>query len=63
MLASLPMADFSYAESIEGGGREQMAEMQKLVNAEYGDVFDLLAYVAYAPLCPNSPSCGRHRSM
>lgn len=29
-------------------GREQMTEMQRLINAEASDLFDVLAYVAYA---------------
>lgn len=29
-------------------GREQMAEMQKIIGAEKSDLFDVLAYVAYA---------------
>jgi type I restriction enzyme, R subunit len=32
----------------KGFGREQMAEMQKIINAEKSDLFDVLAYVAYA---------------
>jgi type I restriction enzyme R subunit len=32
----------------KGFGREQMAEMQKIVNAENSDLFDVLAHVAYA---------------
>ena len=32
----------------EGFGREQMAEMQKIIDAEKSDLFDVLAYVAYA---------------
>ena len=32
----------------KGFGREQMAEMQKIINAENSDLFDVLAYVAYA---------------
>lgn len=31
-----------------GFGREQMAEMQKIIDAEKNDLFDILAYVAYA---------------
>lgn len=31
-----------------GFGRDQLAEMQKLINAERSDVFDVLEYVAYA---------------
>jgi type I restriction enzyme R subunit len=31
-----------------GFGREQMAEMQKIIDAEKSDLFDVLAYVAYA---------------
>lgn len=32
----------------KGFGRDQMAEMQKIVNAENSDLFDVLAYIAYA---------------
>jgi type I restriction enzyme R subunit len=32
----------------KGFGREQMAEMQKIIDAEKSDLFDVLAYVAYA---------------
>jgi len=34
--------------SEKGFGAEQMAEMQSLINAEKSDLFDVLAYVAYA---------------
>lgn len=32
----------------KGFGREQMAEMQRIIDAERSDLFDVLAYVAYA---------------
>jgi type I restriction enzyme R subunit len=32
----------------KGFGFEQMAEMQKIIDAEKSDLFDVLAYVAYA---------------
>ena len=32
----------------KGFGREQMAEMQKIINAENSDLFDVLAHIAYA---------------
>ncbi|HSU31478.1 MAG TPA: DEAD/DEAH box helicase family protein, partial [Bryobacteraceae bacterium] len=32
----------------KGFGREQMAEMQRIINAENSDLFDVLAHVAYA---------------
>ncbi len=32
----------------KGFGREQMAEMQRIIDAEKSDLFDVLAYVAYA---------------
>jgi type I restriction enzyme R subunit len=32
----------------KGFGREQMAEMQMIIDAEKSDWFDVLAYVAYA---------------
>lgn len=34
--------------SEKGFGKEQMAEMQKIINAEDSDLFDVLAFVAYA---------------
>ena len=32
----------------KGFGREPLAEMQKIIEAEYSDLFDVLAYVAFA---------------
>ena len=32
----------------KGFGAEQLIEMQKIINAEKSDIFDVLAYVAYA---------------
>jgi type I restriction enzyme R subunit len=32
----------------KGFGRDQMAEMQKIVNAENSDLFDVLSHIAYA---------------
>ncbi|MBN8448069.1 MAG: DEAD/DEAH box helicase family protein [Candidatus Accumulibacter sp.] len=32
----------------KGFGREQLAEMQKVIDADNSDIFDVLAYVAYA---------------
>src|SRR3954466_52574 len=32
----------------KGFGKEQLAEMQKIIGAEKSDLFDVLAYVAYA---------------
>jgi type I restriction enzyme R subunit len=32
----------------KGFGHDQMAEMQKIINAENSDLFDVLAYIAYA---------------
>ena len=32
----------------KGFGHEQLAEMQKIIDAEKSDIFDVLAYVAYA---------------
>jgi type I restriction enzyme R subunit len=34
--------------SEKGFGREQLAEMQKIIDAEKSDLFDVLAHVAYA---------------
>ena len=33
----------------KGFGREPLAEMQKIIEAENSDLFDVLAYVAFAP--------------
>ena len=32
----------------KGFGKSQLAEMQKIIDAEKSDIFDVLAYVAYA---------------
>ena len=32
----------------KGFGHDQLAEMQKIIDAEKSDLFDVLAYVAYA---------------
>ncbi len=32
----------------KGFGRDQLAEMQKIIDAEKSDIFDVLAYVAYS---------------
>jgi type I restriction enzyme R subunit len=32
----------------KGFGHEQLVEMQKIIDAEKSDLFDVLAYVAYA---------------
>ena len=32
----------------KGFGRDQLAEMQKIIDAEKSDLFDVLAHVAYA---------------
>jgi type I restriction enzyme R subunit len=34
--------------SEKGFGRDQLAEMQKIIDAEKSDLFDVLAHVAYA---------------
>ena len=34
--------------SEKGFGRDQLAEMQKIIEAEKSDLFDVLAFVAYA---------------
>src|SRR5260221_14535787 len=36
--------------SERGFGREQLAEMQRIIDAEKSDIFDVLAHVAYARL-------------
>ena len=35
----------------KGFGREPLAEMQKIIEAENSDLFDVLAYVAFATRC------------
>jgi type I restriction enzyme, R subunit len=41
----------------KGFGHEQLAEMQKIIDAEKSDLFDVLAHVAYA--CRRSPAKAR----
>ena len=44
----------------KGFGREQLAEMQKIIDAEKSDLFDVLAHVAYAlPLLTREERAGR----
>jgi type I restriction enzyme R subunit len=46
----------------KGFGREQMAEMQKIIDAENSDLFDVLAHVAYAlPALTREERAGRAR--
>jgi type I restriction enzyme R subunit len=46
----------------KGFGAEQMAEMQRIINAENSDLFDVLAYVAYAlPTLTREERAGRAR--
>jgi type I restriction enzyme R subunit len=49
-LWSAPDTRFKLLQGLaeKGFGREQMAEMQKIIDAEKSDWFDVLAYVAYA---------------
>ena len=49
-LWSLPETRAKLLERLaeKGFGREQMAEMQKIIDAEKSDLFDVLAHVAYA---------------
>ncbi len=49
-MCSLPETRAKLLERLEeiGFGREQMAEMQKIIDAEKSDLFDVLAHVAYA---------------
>ena len=37
-----------YLDGLEGFGGDQLAEMQKIIDAEKSDLFDVLAHVAYA---------------
>lgn len=46
-----------------GFGREQLAEMQKIIDAEKSDLFDVLAHVAYAlPPLTLAKDCGKSLS-
>src|SRR5207253_5674324 len=46
--------------SERGFGKEQMAEMQRIIDAEKSDLFDVLAYVAYAlPTVTREERAGR----
>lgn len=46
----------------KGFGRDQLAEMQRLIDAEKSDLFDVLAYVAYVrPPVPRSERAARAR--
>jgi type I restriction enzyme R subunit len=43
----------------KGFGHEQLVEMQKIIHAEKSDLFDVLAYVAYAPTSTHQArACG-----
>lgn len=42
----------------KGSGREQLSEMQRIIEAEKSDLFDVLAYVAY--ICMNLARHLRH---
>jgi type I restriction enzyme, R subunit len=42
----------------KGFGREQLSEMQRIIDAEKSDLFDVLAYVAY--ICMNLARHLRH---
>jgi type I restriction enzyme R subunit len=46
----------------KGFGREQLSEMQRIIEAEKSDLFDVLAYVAYAlPPITREERAGRAR--
>ena len=48
----------------KGFGREQMAEMQRVINAEKSDLFDVLAHIAYArPPLSREERAGHARSV
>lgn len=48
----------------KGFGTEQMAEMQKIIDAEKSDLFDVLAYVAYAlPTLTREERAGRAKTV
>ena len=44
----------------KGFGSDQLAEMQKIIDAEKSDLFDVLAYVAYALPTADPRGAGRH---
>jgi len=46
--APVPRADLLRRLTEKGFGPEQLAEMQRIIDAENSDLFDVLAYVAYA---------------
>ncbi len=45
----------------KGFGSEQLAEMQKIIDAEKSDLFDVLAHVAYALAAAHPRGAGRTR--
>ena len=48
----------------KGFGKEQMAEMQKIIDAEKSDLFDVLAHVAYAlPTLTRNERAGKARAV
>lgn len=48
----------------KGFGKEQMAEMQRIIDAEKSDLFDVLAHVAYAlPTLTRDERAGKARAM
>jgi len=50
LFGSHPETSKKLLESLSeaGFGRDQLAEIQKIIDAERSDLFDVLAYVAYA---------------
>ncbi|MCI0852150.1 MAG: restriction endonuclease subunit R, partial [Chloroflexi bacterium] len=49
--------------SEKGFGNEQLAEMQQIINASDSDIFDVLAFVAYAlPTMPRIERAGHART-
>ena len=47
-IAPATRADLLRRLAEQGFGPEQLAEMQRIIDAENSDLFDVLAYVAYA---------------
>ena len=43
----------------KGFGKDQLAEMQKIIDAEKSDLFDVLAHVAYALAAAHARGTGR----
>ena len=60
-LWSLPATRANLLQGLaeKGFGHDQMAEMQRIIDAERSDLFDVLAHVAYALPPPDAAGAGR----